>query len=185
MMPLLEGLDGVKKMSKSLDNYIAVDDSPDEMFGKIMSISDDLMWRYFSLLSFKSKQEVDGLRKGVEDGMNPRDVKFLLAEEIIARFHDEASASNARSAFIERFSKGRLPDNIPEVVIEIGSEPMPLANVLKVAALVASTSEGLRMIKQGAVRMDGERISDPGLVVSEGTQVVVQVGKRRVAKIIS
>ncbi len=185
MMPLLEGLDGVKKMSKSLNNYIAVDDSSEEMFGKIMSISDDLMWRYFKLLSFRKKSDVISLRREVEQGLNPRDVKFQLAEELIARFHNFASAKTAKQAFIERFRKGKLPDDIPEVNLAVADEGMPLANALKAAGLVSSTSEGLRMIKQGAVRIASEKISDTGLLIQRNNEVVIQVGKRRIAKIVT
>jgi len=181
-MPILEGLDGVQKMSKSLDNYIGITEPPDEMFGKIMSISDDLMWRYFELLSFRSLQEIEGLRQGVERGANPRDVKFELGAELVARFHSTAEAERARQNFVNRFQKGAMPDEIPECMLETG-EGMPIANALKEAGLVSSTSEGIRMIKQGAVRLDGEKLTDRGYVLSKGTRVVCQVGKRRFARL--
>ncbi|HGG59149.1 MAG TPA: tyrosine--tRNA ligase [Gammaproteobacteria bacterium] len=182
-MPLLEGLDGVNKMSKSLGNYIGIDEPPDEMFGKIMSISDELMWRYFELLSFRPTAEIDQLRDEIGAGRNPRDVKFELAREIVARFHGPGAGEKAQQAFIERFQKGRLPDEIPEKRIEVG-EGLPIANVLKAAGLVQSTSEGLRMLKQGAVKVDGARVEDRGLVLKPGKDCVVQVGKRRIAKVL-
>ncbi|MDX1345968.1 MAG: tyrosine--tRNA ligase [Sedimenticolaceae bacterium] len=182
-MPILEGLDGVQKMSKSLGNYIGITDAPDEMFGKIMSISDDLMWRYFELLSFRPMQEIDGFRKQVEEGGNPRDIKFLLAEEIIERFHDMASAKKARENFIARFQKGAMPDEMPEKMIASSSEGLPIANVLRDGGLVSSTSEAMRMIKQGAVRIDGNKVTDKSLVCLPGTTHVYQVGKRRFARI--
>ena len=182
-MPLLEGLDGVNKMSKSLGNYIGIDEPPDEMFGKIMSISDELMWRYFDLLSFRPTAEIDQLRDEIGAGRNPRDVKFELAREIVERFHGPGAGEKAQQAFIERFQKGRLPDEIPEKRIEVG-EGLPIANVLKAAGLVQSTSEGLRMLKQGAVKIDGARVEDRGLVLKPGKDCVVQVGKRRIAKVL-
>lgn len=183
MMPLLEGLDGVKKMSKSLGNYIGVDDAPNDMFGKLMSISDDLMWRYFDLLSFKSISEVDGFKQAVTDGQNPRDIKFLLGEEIVDRFHGIGEGKKAIDAFVARFQKGALPDEIPEVAIEAEGDGVPIANLLKSANLVSSTSEGYRMLKQGAVKIDGERVEDKGLVVTKGSVLICQVGKRRIAKV--
>ena len=182
-MPILEGLDGVQKMSKSLGNYIGITDTPDDMFGKIMSISDDLMWRYFELLSFRPMQEIDGFRKKVEEGENPRDIKFLLAGEIIERFHDLAAARKARENFIARFQKGAMPDEMPEKMIASSSEGLPIANVLRDGGLVSSTSEAMRMIKQGAVRIDGNKVTDKGLVCLPGTTHVYQVGKRRFARI--
>jgi tyrosyl-tRNA synthetase len=181
-MPILEGLDGVQKMSKSLDNYIGITESPDEMFGKIMSISDDLMWRYFELLSFRSLQEISGLQQRVADGANPRDVKFELGAELVARFHSAREAEQAQRGFVNRFQKGALPDDIPECVLT-GAEGLPIANALKDAGLVSSTSEGFRMIKQGAVRLDGQKVEDRGLVLVPGTEVVCQVGKRKFAKL--
>lgn len=183
-MPILEGLDGVQKMSKSLNNYIGITDAPDEMFGKIMSISDDLMWRYFELLSFRPMDEINGFRQQISDGANPRDIKFLLAEEIIERFHDLASAKKARETFIARFQKGAMPDEIPEKAVSAnGGDGLPVANLLKEAGLVGSTSEAMRMIKQGAVKIDGEKISDKSLVCASGATHVYQVGKRRFARV--
>ncbi len=182
-MPLLEGLDGVNKMSKSLGNYIGIDESPDEMFGKIMSISDDLMWRYFELLSFRPTVEIERMRKEVEAGRNPRDVKFELGKEIVSRFHGGGAAEKAQRAFVERFQKGRLPDEIPEKRVEVGARGLPVANVLKAAGLVQSTSEGLRMLKQGAVKVDGARVEDRGLLFHPGVECVMQVGKRRIARV--
>ncbi len=182
-MPLLEGLDGVNKMSKSLGNYIGITDTPDDMFGKIMSISDELMWRYFDLLSFRSNEELAAFKQDVEAGKNPRDIKFLLAEEIIGRFHSAAAAEKAQAAFIARFQKGAMPEDIPEVTLTVEDDSLGLANVLKDAGLVNSTSDGMRMIKQGAVRIDGERVEDPRLRVNAGTEQIYQVGKRRFAKI--
>ena len=182
-VPLLEGLDGVKKMSKSSGNYIALEDSPAEMFGKIMSISDELMWRYFELLSFRSISDIDQLKTEVEQGMNPRDAKFALAEEIIARFHSRADAERARQGFVNQFSRGAVPQDMPEFDFEVDHEGLPIANLLKQANLVTSTSEAIRMIKQGAVKLDGEKISDRGLLVKAGTDRVYQVGKRRFARV--
>lgn len=182
-MPILEGLDGVQKMSKSLGNYIGIADAPQDMFGKIMSISDDLMWRYFDLLSFRPLPELQRLRDEVTAGANPRDVKFQLAEEIITRFHDAAAARDAKEAFIARFQKGALPEDLPEVEIGLSSEGLLLANLLKDAGLTASTSESLRMLEQGAVRIDGERVEDKTLRFSVPATMVVQVGKRRVARV--
>jgi tyrosyl-tRNA synthetase len=182
-MPILEGLDGVQKMSKSLNNYIGIADAPDDMFGKIMSVSDDLMWRYFELLSFRPLDEIAGFRRQIADGANPRDIKFLLGEELVARFHGHAAASGAREAFVSRFQKGQMPDEMPEVTVGVGAEGMPIANVLKEAGLVNSTSDALRMLKQGAVRIDGERVEDRGLVLEPGVTHVMQVGKRRFARV--
>ncbi|MCB1797362.1 MAG: tyrosine--tRNA ligase [Gammaproteobacteria bacterium] len=179
-MPILEGLDGVQKMSKSLGNYIGITDPPDEMFGKIMSISDDLMWRYFELLSFRSLGEITGLRQQVEEGLNPRDAKFQLGTELVARFHSDDSAERALRNFVERFQKGTVPSDIPVCVI-YSNDSLPIANALKEAGLVASTSEGIRMIKQGAVRLNGERLEDRGLVLTKGSDIVCQVGKRKFA----
>ncbi len=182
-MPLLEGLDGVNKMSKSLGNYIGITDAPDDMFGKIMSISDQLMWRYFDLLSFRSNEALAGFKQEVEAGKNPRDIKFLLAQEIISRFHSAEAAEKAQAAFIARFQKGAMPDDMPEVELRAADGSMGIANVLKDAGLVNSTSDGMRMIRQGAVRIDGERIEDTRLQVKVGTEHVYQVGKRRFAKV--
>ncbi|NMH64812.1 tyrosine--tRNA ligase [Shewanella salipaludis] len=182
MMPLLEGLDGVKKMSKSANNYIGVSEPANEMFGKIMSISDELMWRYFELLSFRPLAEIEQFRQDIAQGANPRDTKILLAKEIITRFHDAASAEAAHQAFIDRFQKGAIPDDIPEVAL-IAPEGLPIANLLKDAGLVASTSDAMRMIKQGAVKMDGDKLDDSRLLLPAGTQAVFQVGKRKFAKV--
>jgi len=183
MTPLLEGLDGVQKMSKSLNNYIGITEVPNDMFGKIMSVSDELMWRYFQLLSFRSITEIDELKAAVADGKNPRDVKVLLAKEIIARFHSEDDAEKAEQDFIQRFQKNALPDDIPEKTVRVGTEGMAIGNVLKEAGLVESTSEALRMIKQNAVKVDGEKFSDSRYVCTEKDSGVYQVGKRRFAKI--
>lgn len=182
MMPLLEGLDGVKKMSKSANNYIGVSEPAGEMFGKIMSISDDLMWRYFELLSFRPLEEIAQLKSDVDNGTNPRDVKIALAKEIIARFHDEAAAEAAHQEFINRFQKGAIPDDIQEIEIAAG-DGIGIANVLKDAGLVSSTSEAMRMIKQGAAKLDGDKIEDSRLVLNAGMTGVFQVGKRKFAKI--
>ena len=182
-MPILEGLDGVQKMSKSLNNYIGIKESPDDMFGKLMSISDELMWRYFELLSFRPMSEIEGFRDEIEQGKNPRDIKFLLAEEIITRFHDEAAATKSRENFIARFQKGAMPEDIPELTISADEQTVPIANLLRQAGLVQSTSEALRMIQQGAVRIDGERIEDKKLQIEVGSCQVYQVGKRRFARV--
>lgn len=182
-MPILEGLDGTQKMSKSLGNYIGIADAPDEMFGKLMSISDELMWRYFELLSFRSLAEIQGLKQRVSEGLNPRDVKFELAEEIITRFHDRTAARRAREAFVARFQKGVLPDVIPQVELTVPADGLAIANLLKDAGLTGSTSEALRMLGQGAVRVDGERIEDRALQFKAPASVVIQVGKRRVARV--
>ncbi|MEM7504990.1 MAG: tyrosine--tRNA ligase [Pseudomonadota bacterium] len=181
--PLLEGLDGVQKMSKSLGNYIGITDAPGEMFGKIMSISDDLMWRYFEVLSFRSLDELDGLRRSVADGANPRDVKFELAHELVARFHTVEAAEAAKAEFIARFQQGAMPDEIPEKTVACDGDELGVAHLLKGANLVASTSEAFRMIKQGAVRIDGVRIEDRGLAMPVGSTHVYQVGKRKFAKV--
>ena len=182
-MPLLEGLDGVQKMSKSLGNYIGIDEPADEMFGKLMSISDELMWRYFELLSFRPMSEIADFKQQIAAGTNPRDIKFLLCEEIIARFHDQAAADKAKESFIARFQKGAMPDEMPEVELTAQDGGLVISNLLKEADLVQSTSDAMRMIKQGAVRMDGERIEDNKLIIAAGTQHVYQVGKRRFARV--
>ena len=182
-MPILEGLDGVQKMSKSLNNYIGISEPPDDMFGKLMSISDDLMWRYFELLSFRPLGEVEQFRYDVNEGANPRDIKFQLGQEIVARFHDRAAAETAQANFIARFQKGAMPDEMPELTLTADGGELGIANLLKEAALVGSTSEAYRMIKQGAVRIDGERISDRGLALRAGSTHVFQVGKRRFARV--
>lgn len=182
-MPLLEGLDGVQKMSKSLDNYIGIDDAPSDMFGKVMSISDDLMWRYFDLLSFKSNEEIQQYKTDVENGKNPRDVKFNLAMELIERFHDAQAAQNALNAFKAQFQKGAIPDDIPEVTLQTENGEMGIAHILKNAGLCSSTSDAIRMVKQGAAKLNGVKISDPKQIFSAGTHEVFQVGKRKFAKI--
>jgi len=182
-MPLLEGLDGVQKMSKSLGNYIGITDAAAEMFGKLMSISDDLMWRYFELLSFRPLADIQGLKRAVADGRNPRDVKFELAMELVERFHDAAAAQSSKAEFIARFQKGAMPDDMPSVTLQGAEGTVGIANLLKEAKLVASTSEAFRMIKQGAVKIDGERVDDRGLQISAGTTHVYQVGKRRFARV--
>jgi len=182
-MPLLEGLDGVQKMSKSLGNYIGIDEAPTEMFGKLMSISDDLMWRYFDLLSFRSSEEIEALKDRVAEGENPRDIKFLLGEEIVARFHNNEAAVQAREAFIARFRKGQMPDEIAEKEVRVSGEGIAIANLLKEAGLTQSTSDALRMIRQGAVKMEGERVEDTKRIFAAGTVAIFQVGKRRFARI--
>ncbi len=182
-MPILEGLDGVQKMSKSLNNYIGIDEAPDDMFGKIMSISDELMWRYFELLSFLPEQDIEKFKKDIEEGINPRDIKFVLAEEIVARFHSEAAATQARENFIARFQKGAMPDDIAEKTITATDGKLAIAKLLKEAGLVSSTSEAFRMIKQGAVKIDGSKVEDRGLELEAGSTHVYQVGKRRFAKV--
>jgi tyrosyl-tRNA synthetase len=183
-MPLLEGLDGVNKMSKSMDNYIGITDSPDEMFGKLMSISDDLMWRYFELLSFRPLADIEALRTRVQSGENPRDIKFELGEEIVARFYDGSAAAKARDSFINRFRKNEIPDEMPEFTLQCDSSgALGIANLLSQAELVSSNGEAFRMIKQGAVKIDGQRIEDKGLEIAAGNTHVYQVGKRRFARV--
>jgi tyrosyl-tRNA synthetase len=182
-MPILEGLDGVQKMSKSLNNYIGVSDTPDEMFGKIMSISDELMWRYFELLSFRPMSEIQAWKKATEDGANPRDYKVKLAQEIIARFHDEAAAVKALESFEARFQRNALPEDMPELTLQNIENGYPIANLLKDAGLTGSTSEAIRMINQGGVKIDGERVSDSKLVLRVGSKHVYQVGKRKFARV--
>jgi tyrosyl-tRNA synthetase len=182
-MPILEGLDGVQKMSKSLDNYIGIEDAPNEMFGKIMSVSDELMWRYFELLSFRPMSEVEQFQLDVGAGTNPRDIKFLLAEEIITRFHSAAAATSARQDFIARFAKGAMPDDMPETTVTLERGTIGIAALLKQAGLTSSTSESFRMIQQGAVKLDGEKVSDKGLELEQGSIVVAQVGKRKFIRI--
>ena len=178
MMPLLEGLDGVKKMSKSANNYIGISEAPSEMFGKIMSISDVLMWRYYELLSFRPLSEIEQFKVDISNGANPRDVKISLAKEIIARFHSEADAEGAHKEFIERFQKGKIPDDMPELTLGV----LPMPNLLKEAGLVTSTSDANRMIKQGAVKIDGVKCEDNKQQLTDG-EYVVQVGKRKFARI--
>lgn len=182
-MPLLEGLDGVNKMSKSLGNYVGITDAPQDMFGKLMSVSDELMWRYLELLSFRGLAEIAGWRAEVQQGRNPRDIKVLLAQEIVARFHSQAAAEQALADFEARFRQGAIPDEMPEVEITAEGGQIALANLLKEAGLVASTSEALRMVGQGGVKLDGEKVSDRGLRIAAGATVVAQVGKRKFARV--
>ena len=182
-MPLLEGLDGVNKMSKSLGNYIGINESPREIFGKVMSVSDDLMWRYYELLSFRDVTEIVGFKREIDEGRNPRDVKVLLAQEIVERFHSKSAAEDALSEFEARFRQGVLPDDMPELTVASDGVALSVVNVLKLAGLTASTSEGLRMLAQGAVRANGEKISDKGLAFASGESVILQVGKRKFAKV--
>ncbi|MEI2783270.1 MAG: tyrosine--tRNA ligase [Candidatus Competibacter sp.] len=184
-MPILEGLDGVQKMSKSLGNYVGIRDEPDEMFGKLMSISDDLMWRYFELLSFRPTREIAEWQRQVDrEGLNPRDVKFELAKELVARFHGGEAGRQALAAFVERFQKGALPEDLAEVQVRSRDGRLPIANLLKDAGLADSTSEALRLIRQGAVRIDGERVGSRDLELTAGSNHVYQVGKRRVARVL-
>jgi len=184
-MPILEGLDGVQKMSKSLGNYIGINDSPKDIFGKLMSISDDLMWRYIDLLSFRSIEEIKQWRADVDAGQNPITIKKDFAQEIVARFHSEAAGQEARDGFDNQFKKGELPDDIEDITLEVGAEGMAIANVLKEAGLTTSTSEAFRMIQQGAVKIDGEKVQDKSLMIESGLEAVFQVGKRKFARIIS
>jgi tyrosyl-tRNA synthetase len=182
-MPILEGLDGVNKMSKSLNNYIGITDTPDDMFGKLMSISDELMWRYFELLSFRPMTEIRQWRQECQLGANPRDYKVLLAQEIIERFHSAAAAQKALENFEARFQRGAMPDEIEEKVLKIQGERYGIANILKDAGLTASTSEAIRMINQGGVKIDGEKVSDAKLEIAVGANHVYQVGKRKFMKV--
>ena len=181
-LPILEGLDGTNKMSKSLDNYVGINEDPDEMFGKIMSISDDLMWRWFELLSFRPINEVNELKKEVKSGMNPRDIKILLAEEIIERFHSKEDAENAKNTFLDRFQKGAKPKDIETFSISLDDD-IAIGNLLKESGLVQSTSEAMRLVKQGAVKINDEKIDDPKLSIEKNQELLVQVGKRRFLKI--
>lgn len=183
MTPLIEGLDGIKKMSKSLNNYIGITESPDQMFGKIMSLSDELMWRYIDLLSFKTGQEIHALKESAAQGVNPRDVKMGFAKEIVSRFHNDAQAEIAYQEFIARFQKGVIPGDLEEQKLET-KEPIQIAQVLKQLSLTQSTSESIRLIKQGAVKVDGEKVSDPGLLLPLGETYIIQVGRRRIAKLL-
>jgi tyrosyl-tRNA synthetase len=183
MMPLLEGTDGVNKMSKSLGNYIGVAESPESMFGKIMSISDDLMWRYFELLSFRPLADVAALKRATEDGRNPRDVKFELAREIVARFHGAGAAESAHAEFVARHRDRALPEDLPLKALLVDAGGMRLANLLKEVALTASTSESYRKIEEGAVRIDGVKVSDRNLVLAPGAEHILQVGTRRFARV--
>ena len=182
-MPLLEGLDGVRKMSKSLANYIGINDAPDELFGKVMSISDVLMWRYFELLSFRSMDEINDWRKAAAAGANPRDFKVKLAQELVARFHDEQAAVRAYGEFTQRFQKGQLPSDIPLHELTIGNEGIALTLLLRTINLTASTSESIRMIRQGAVKIDGEKVEEQGLSLGNNKTLTLQVGKHRFATV--
>jgi tyrosyl-tRNA synthetase len=181
--PLLVGLDGTQKMSKSLGNYIGITEPPGETFGKIMSISDELMWQYFELLSFRRLTDIGDLKKAVREGLNPRDAKFELAEEIVARFHSQTEAARAKEQFVARFSQGEVPESIPEVSVATIDGRIGVAHVLKASGLVSSTSEAFRMIGQGAVRIDGQRVEDRGREVAAGTSHVYQVGKRKFVRV--
>ena len=182
-VPILEGMDGVQKMSKSLGNYIAIADPPEEMFGKVMSISDDLMWRWFELLSFRPADEIAAWQRSVLEGANPRDIKFRLGEELVSRFHGAAAARRAQEGFVARFQRGALPDEIPEIEARTDGAGLAIANLLRNAGLVSSTSEAIRLIGQGAVRIDGERVEDARLHCVPGAVHVYQVGKRRFARV--
>jgi len=182
-MPILEGLDGVQKMSKSLKNYIGIAEAPDEMFGKLMSISDDLMWRYFELLSFRPESEIEIFKQDIAEGKNPRDIKFMLCAEIIERFHNKEAAEKAQANFIARFQKGAIPDEMPEKTVNATDGVIGIANLLKEAGLESSTSNAMRMIRQGAVKIDGNKVEDIKFSISSGTTQIYQVGKRKFAKV--
>jgi len=182
-VPILEGLDGTNKMSKSLNNFIAIDEEPNDMFGKIMSISDELMWRWFELLSFISEKEIGALQKKMEEGTNPRDIKFLLAEELVDRFHSEGDGLKCKEAFLQRFQKGQMPDDIPFMSVDVGAEGIPLVNLLKNCEMTSSTSEAMRLVKQGGVKIDSVKIEDPKMLISKGQESIYQVGKRKFLKI--
>jgi len=182
-MPLLEGLDGVNKMSKSLGNYVGITDSPDEMFGKLMSMSDELMWKYFDLLSFRGNAELRGLRQEVADGRNPRDVKFELADEIVTRFHNKLSALDAHNNFVLRFQRGQLPENLQEQVLNTNGAGVGVSVLLKQIDFAASTSAANRLIEQGAIKVDGEKIADIKARLAAGGCYVVQAGKRQAARV--
>jgi tyrosyl-tRNA synthetase len=183
MMPLLEGLDGVNKMSKSLGNYVGINEPPREIFGKLMSVSDELMWRYFELLSFRPDEEVRVFKREIASGRNPRDVKVMLAQEIVARFHGAHAAVDALTDFETRFRQGAIPEDIPDVAVGADGQSLPIAQVLKLAGLTASTSESLRMIAQGGIKLDGAKIEDKALTLKAGASVVLQVGKRKFARV--
>jgi tyrosyl-tRNA synthetase len=183
-MPLLEGLDGINKMSKSLGNYVGINEPPEEMFGKLMSISDVLMWRYLELLSFETTETLNRWREEVERGLNPRDVKFRLGREIVARFHGAAAGEAAQAAFVARFQQGALPEDMPEVNVPAPQGALGISHLLKEAGLTASTSEAMRLIRQGGVRLDGEKVADPGLELPAGNTHILQVGKRKFARVL-
>ena len=182
-VPILEGLDGEKKMSKSLDNYIAIDEEPNEMFGKIMSISDELMWRWFELLSFLPEEEISKLKDEMKEGRNPRDIKFILAEELVDRFHKKGDGKNCKENFLNRFQKGKMPKDIETFEIDIKNESIPLVNLLKDAGMISSVSEGNRLIKQGGIKINQEKVVDIKLEISKGSVNIFQVGKRKFLKI--
>ena len=182
-VPILEGLDGVNKMSKSLDNYIAIDEAPDEMFGKIMSISDDLMWRWFDLLSFMPEEDIANLKQEMEEGKNPRDIKFVLAEELVDRFHQEGDGKKCKEEFLNRFQKGNMPEEIESISVNLTEDQILLVNLLKNTNMIASISEGNRLIKQGGIKINSEKVIDPKLLISSGTESIYQVGKRKFLKI--
>lgn len=182
-MPILEGLDGVQKMSKSLKNYIGIDEPADDMFGKLMSVSDTLMWRYIELLSFKTSTQIQQWKKSVDEGANPRDIKVEFAQEIVERFHSRAAAVRAYEQFIARFKLGEMPEDMPEVTLTVETGYIPIANLLKQAGLTPSSSEAIRMIKQGAVKIDGERVSDRAMKIPVASNHVYQIGKRRFARV--
>ena len=182
-VPILEGLDGTNKMSKSLNNYIAIDEEPNDMFGKIMSISDELMWRWFELLSFIPEKEIEVLKKKMEEGANPRDIKFLLAEELVDRFHSDGQGSKCKEAFLQRFQKGQIPEDISSLTVEIDGDSIPLPNLLKNSEMVSSTSEAMRLIKQGGVKIDSVKVEDPKLEIQKSSEALYQVGKRKFLQI--
>ena len=182
-VPILEGLDGVKKMSKSLDNYIAIDEDPDDMFGKIMSISDELMWRWFELLSFIPEEEIAKLKTEMDSGKNPRDIKFVLAEELVDRFHNEGDGKKCKDTFLKRFQKGQMPDDIESIQVDIEGDSILLVNLLKDTKMIASVSEGNRLIQQGGIKINSEKVEDQKLEVNKGSENIYQVGKRKFLKI--
>ncbi|HSW69487.1 MAG TPA: tyrosine--tRNA ligase [Gammaproteobacteria bacterium] len=182
-LPLLPGLDGLKKMSKSLGNYIGIDEKPADIFGKVMSLSDETMWLYFELISFRSLAEIKSYREEVNDGANPRDIKFKLAEELVERFYDRKEAEAAHENFVAQFQKGGVPEDLPEVSLQVEQNGLAIANIIKLAGLTESTSEAFRLLQQGAVKLDGERVSDRNLMLNAGQTLILQVGKRRFARI--
>ena len=182
-VPILEGLDGEKKMSKSLDNYVAIDEDPDEMFGKIMSISDDLMWRWFELLSFMPEEQISKLKDEMNIGKNPRDIKFVLAEELVDRFHKDGDGEKCKETFLNRFQKGNMPDEIELIEVKIEKDTIPLVNLLKDTNMISSISEGNRLIKQGGIKINSKKVEDSKLEISKGTEDIYQVGKRKFLKI--
>jgi tyrosyl-tRNA synthetase len=182
-MPLLEGLNGVEKMSKSLGNYVGVDEAPQEMFGKLMSISDPLMWRYYELLSFRPQEEIAALQRACREGRNPREAKVLLAQEVVARFHGRQAAERALAEFEARFKQGALPETMPELTLHSAGAGLPIAQLAKQAGVVESTSEALRLIAQRGLKLNGQVVSDKSLVVPSGATVVVQAGKRKFARV--